>query len=54
LAPFAIWSGARSLWRIHVSEGSLRGAGSAAGGLVTGLVGLGTLIFGTVYWFLAS
>ena len=54
LAPFAIWSGARSLWRIHVSEGSLRGAGSAAGGLVTGLVGLSTLIFGTIYWFLAS
>jgi hypothetical protein len=54
LAPFAIWSGARSLWRIHVSDGSLRGAGSAAGGLVSGLVGLGTLIFGTAYWFLAS
>jgi hypothetical protein len=54
LAPFAIWSGATSLWRIHVSEGSLRGAGSAAGGLVTGLVGLCTLIFGTTYWFFAS
>jgi hypothetical protein len=54
LAPFAIWSGATSLWRIHVSEGSLRGVGSAAGGLVTGLVGFGTLIFGTIYWILAS
>lgn len=54
LAPLAIWFGARALWRIHIAEGSLRGAGSAAGGLVTGLVGLGTLIFGTVYWVLAS
>jgi hypothetical protein len=53
-APFAIWSGARSLWRIRASKGELRGSGSATVGLVAGLVGLAALVFGTTYWFLAS
>jgi hypothetical protein len=53
-APFAIWSGARSLRRIHSSEGGLKGASSALAGLVAGLLGLATLLAGTAYWFFAS
>lgn len=53
-APFAIWSGARSLWRIRVSHGELRGANSATAGLVAGLLGLATFLIGTIYWFIAS
>ena len=54
VAPFAIWSGARSLRRIRRSDGSLKGQTSAVAGLVAGLLGLATLIFGTAYWFVAS
>ena len=53
-APFAIWSGARALRRIRVSEGELKGASLALAGLVSGLLGLATLVGGTAYWFLAS
>jgi len=53
-APFAIFSGARSLWRIHASGGELRGTASATAGLVAGLLGLVTFIVGTSYWLLAS
>jgi hypothetical protein len=53
-APFAIWSGARSLRRIRASNGTLRGGLSAAAGLVAGILGLATLIIGTAYWFIAS
>ncbi len=53
-APFAIWSGARSLLRIRASEGELKGATRAFAGLLAGVVGLVTLIGGTAYWFLAS
>jgi hypothetical protein len=53
-APFAIWSGARSLRRIHASDGELNGAASATLGLIAGLVGLATLVLGAAYWFLAS
>jgi hypothetical protein len=53
-APFAIWSGARSLRRIHASDGELRGAASAAGGLIAGLIGLATFLIGTAYWLIAS
>ena len=53
-APFAIWSGARSLRRIRASNGALRGGLSAAAGLVAGILGLAAFIVGTTYWFLAS
>jgi hypothetical protein len=53
-APFAIFSGARSLRRIHASGGELRGTASATAGLVAGLLGLVTFIVGTGYWLLAS
>ena len=53
VAPFAIWSGARSLLRIR-SDASLRGKTSAAAGLVAGILGLAALVVGIAYWFLAS
>lgn len=53
-APFAIWSGARSLRRIHSSEGALKGTSVALAGLVAGVLGLVTLLAGSAYWFLAS
>lgn len=53
-APFAIWTGARSLLRIRASHGELRGETSAATGLVAGLIGLTFAIVGWAYWFLAS
>ena len=54
LAPFAIWSGARSWKRIRSSGGDLHGATSAIGGLVAGLIALGTFLVGTIYWLVAS
>ena len=53
-APFAIWSGARSLRRIRASNGSLRGGLSAAAGLTAGILGLAAFIVGSTYWFVAS
>jgi len=53
-APFAIFSGARSLRRILASHGELRGAAAATGGLVAGLIAVATIIGGTAYWFLTS
>ena len=53
-APFAIWSGASSLRRIRASDGELKGTARAFAGLLAGVLGLVTLIAGTVYWFLAS
>ena len=53
-APFAIFSGARSLHRIRASNGELRGAAAATGGLVAGLIALAAIIAGAAYWFLAS
>jgi hypothetical protein len=53
-APFAIFSGARSLRRIRASHGELRGQASATGGLVAGLIAVATIIGGTAYWFLTS
>ncbi len=52
-APFAVWSGVRSLRRIHASDGALRGELSAWVGVTAGLLGLGVLVVGTAYWFLA-
>jgi hypothetical protein len=53
-APFAVWSGARSLRRINASGGELTGTGSALLGFVAGVLGLAAMIGGTAYWFLAS
>lgn len=53
-APFAIFSGARSLRRISASQGELKGAAAATGGLVAGIVGLATIVAGVAYWLLAS
>ncbi len=53
-APFAIWSGARSLGRIRASNGELRGSLAAVAGLVAGVLGLSAFIVGTTYWVLAS
>jgi len=53
-APFAIFSGARSLRRIHGSGGTLRGAASAAAGLLAGLIALIAVAAGIAYWILAS
>lgn len=53
-APFAVYSGARSLRRIRASHGELRGAAAATGGLVAGLVALAAMVAGAAYWFLAS
>ena len=50
-APFAVWSGARSLRRIHSARGALAGGTSALFGLVAGLLGVVALIVGTAYWF---
>lgn len=53
-APFAIFSGARSLRRIRASRGELRGAAAATGGLVAGAIALATFLAGTLYWLVAS
>ena len=53
-APFAVYSGARSVRRIRSSHGELTGETSAVLGLVAGLLGLVALIAGIVYWFVAS
>jgi hypothetical protein len=53
-APFAIWSGARSLRRIRASNGALEGGFRAGAGLIAGVLGLAAFILGTAYWFLAS
>jgi hypothetical protein len=53
-APFAIWSGARSLRRIRVSKGELGGATFATAGLAAGVLGLASFLVGAAYWFLAS
>lgn len=53
-APFAIFTGARSLLRIRASGGDLRGGAAAMGGLVAGIIGLATFLVGTGYWLLAS
>ncbi|HET6310053.1 MAG TPA: hypothetical protein VFH00_03490 [Candidatus Nitrosotalea sp.] len=53
-APFAVYSGARSLRRIRAAHGELTGGSSALLGLAAGLLGLVALIAGILYWFLAS
>ncbi len=53
-APFAIFSGTRSLRRIRTSGGELRGGRSATAGLIAGCVGLLTLVAGIAYWLIAA
>jgi hypothetical protein len=53
-APFAVWSGVRSLLRIRAARGELGGETSAVIGLAAGLLGVAALVAGTAYWFLAS
>lgn len=53
-APFAVWTGSRSLCRIRAAHGELSGETSAALGLEAGLLGAAVLVGGTAYWFLAS
>ena len=52
-APFAVWTGVRSLRRIRAAHGELTGETSALLGLVAGLLGVAAMILGTAYWFLA-
>lgn len=54
LAPFAIWTGARSWMRIRRSSGELHGATSALAGLVAGIVALAASLAGVIYWIVAS
>jgi hypothetical protein len=53
-APFAIWSGSRSLLRIQSSGGSVTGVWSAAIGLAAGTAGGAFGIAGVVFWLLLS
>jgi len=53
LAPFAIWSAARSLRRIRASGGRLGGTAFAAAGLAGGLIGLVVMAVGLTYWLRA-
>ena len=53
-APFAIFSGARSLRRIRASNGALRGTASAVTGLVSGSIALIFAVVGIAYWLAVS
>ena len=53
-APFALWTGLNSLRRIRSSGGTLTGEGSAAFGLMAGLLGTLLLLAGTAYWLVLS
>ncbi len=53
-APFAIWSGARSLRRIAASRGSLTGTTAAASGLAAGILSIAAFAIGIAYWFLVT
>ena len=54
VAPFAIISATRSLLRIRASDGELRGATSAAAGLIAGVISVATIVAGIGYWLLKS
>jgi len=53
-APFAIFTGARSVRRIRASNGELTGETSAVLGLGAGFLGFVAAGGGILYWFLAS
>ncbi|TMF05335.1 MAG: hypothetical protein E6I42_04390 [Chloroflexi bacterium] len=54
LAPFAIWSGSRSLRRIRSSGGQVTGTWSAALGVAAGIVGGAFGLGGVVFWLFLS
>ena len=54
LAPFAIWSGSRSLRRIRSSGGQVTGEWSAAVGVGAGIIGAAFGIGGVVLWLFLS
>lgn len=54
LAPFAVWSGSRSLRRIRSSGGRVTGTWSAGLGLAAGIIGLAFGIGGIVFWLFLS
>jgi hypothetical protein len=54
LAPFAIWSGTRSVRRIRASGGQLTGAWRASLGVAAGLTGAAFAIGGIVFWLFLS
>ena len=53
-APFAVWSGTRSLRRILASDGRLTGATAAGAGLAAGVLSLLAFVVGITYWWLAT
>ena len=53
-APFAIWAGIGSLYRIRTGPGNLTGEGSALVGLVAGFIALAFTLLGIVFWVLGS
>ncbi|HSP10515.1 MAG TPA: hypothetical protein VLU92_13085 [Candidatus Dormibacteraeota bacterium] len=53
-APFALWAGIESLYRIRTGPGNLTGEGSALVGLTAGAVALVFAITGAVYWMWGS
>ena len=53
-APFAIFSGARSMRRIKASGGELRGAASATAGLIAGVIAAVFVLLGVGWWILAG
>jgi len=53
-APFAVFSGARSLRRIRRSNGELSGAARATTGLVAGVIAMVVIVAGVAYWILAG
>lgn len=53
-APFAIWAGLESLYRIRTGAGNLTGENSAWVGTAAGFLGLTFTAVGIAYWFLTS
>lgn len=54
LAPFAIWAGVETLYRIRTGPGNLTGENFAWIGLVAAFFGLTFTVIGIAAWFLAS
>jgi hypothetical protein len=54
LAPFAIWAGVETVYRIRTGPGNLTGENSAWVGLVAAFLGLMFTVIGIAAWFLTS
>ena len=54
LAPFAIWAGVESIYRIRTGAGNLSGENAAWVGLVAGFLGFTFTAIGIAYWLIAS